>query len=89
MLTFKPTARQLVQWMSNPEEIDRLVEGTPYEAMITRESPDQSNGVIGSLNRVADALSVLPSEEEGNGRWSTLDMGKDTEGIPVSFRAPT
>jgi type IV secretory pathway TraG/TraD family ATPase VirD4 len=80
MLTFKPTPRQLVQWMSNPEEIDRLVEGTPYKAMITRESPDQRNGVIGSLNRVADALSVLPSEEEGNGRWSTLTWAKTRKG---------
>ena len=80
MLTFKPTPRQLVQWMSNPEEIDRLVEGTPYKAMITRESPDQRNGVIGSLNRVADALSVLPSEEEGNGRWSTLEWAKTRKG---------
>ncbi|MGH9686530.1 MAG: type IV secretion system DNA-binding domain-containing protein [Candidatus Acidiferrales bacterium] len=80
ILTFKPTPRQLIYWMSHPEEIDRLVEGTPYKAMITRESPDQRNGVIGSLNRVADAFSALPSEQEASGRWSTVEWAKNRQG---------
>jgi type IV secretory pathway TraG/TraD family ATPase VirD4 len=80
ILTFKPTPQQLIHWMSHPEEIDRLVEGTPYKAMITRESPDQRNGVIGSLNRVADAFSALPSEQEGYGRWSTVEWAKKRKG---------
>jgi type IV secretory pathway TraG/TraD family ATPase VirD4 len=80
ILTYKPTPQQLIHWMSHPEEIDRLVEGTPYKAMINPESPDQRNGVLGSLNRVADAFSLLPSEKEGNGRWSTVEWAKTRKG---------
>lgn len=80
MLSFKPTPERLIQWMSHPEEIDRLVEGTPYKAMIHPDSPNQRNGVLGSLNRVADALAALPSEKEGNGRWSTIEWAKKREG---------
>lgn len=81
MLSFKPTPEQLIHWMSNPEEIDRLVEGTPYKAMIHPHSPDQRNGVIGSLNRVADAFVALPSEKEGNGRWNTIEWAKKRQGF--------
>ena len=80
LLTYKPTPQQLIHWMSHPEEIDRLVAGTPYAAMINPQSPDQRNGVLGSLNRVADALSLLPSEKEANGRWNTVEWSKTRKG---------
>ncbi len=76
LMTYKPTAQQLIRWMSHPEEIDRLVAGTPYATMINPQSPDQRNGVLGSLNRVADALSLLPAENEANGRWNTVEWSK-------------
>jgi len=76
LLTYKPTAQQLIHWMSHPVEIDRLVAGTPYAAMINPQSPDQRNGVLGSLNRVADALSLLPAENEANGCWNTVEWSK-------------
>ncbi len=76
LLTYKPTAQQLIRWMSHPEEIDRLVAGTPYATMINPQSPDQRNAVLGSLNRVADALSLLPAENEANGRWNTVEWSK-------------
>ncbi len=80
MLTYKPTAQELIHWMSHTKEIDRLVAGTPYAAMINPESPDQRNGVLGSLNRVADALSLLPAEKEAHGRWNTLEWSKTRKG---------
>jgi type IV secretory pathway TraG/TraD family ATPase VirD4 len=76
LLTYKPTAQQLIHWMSHPVEIDRLVAGTPYATMINPQSPDQRNGVLGSLNRVADALSLLPAENEANGCWNTVEWSK-------------
>jgi hypothetical protein len=66
--------------MSHPEEIDRRVKGTEYTAMIDRDSPPQRNGVIGSLNMVADAMKLLPSETETTQRWSTLDWSKERRG---------
>jgi type IV secretory pathway TraG/TraD family ATPase VirD4 len=80
LLTYNPTPQQLIECMSHPEEIDRLVAGTPYAAMINPQSPDQRNGVLGSLNRVADALSLLPTEKEGNGRWNTVEWAKTRTG---------
>ncbi len=80
LLTYKPTAKQLTHWMSHTEEIDRLVAGTPYAAMINPQSPDQRNGVLGSLNRVADALSLLPDENEAHGRWNTVEWSKTGKG---------
>ena len=80
LLGFHPTPQELVWWMSHPEEIDRRVKGTEYAAMIDRESPPQRNGVLGSLNMVADAMKLLPSEAETTQRWSTLDWSKERRG---------
>jgi type IV secretory pathway TraG/TraD family ATPase VirD4 len=70
LLTFRPTPEELVWWMSHPEEIDRRVKGTEYAAMIDAQSPNQRNGVLGSLNLVANAMKLLPREKETSARWS-------------------
>jgi Type IV secretion-system coupling protein DNA-binding domain len=80
LLSFHPTPQELVQWMSHPGEIDRRVKGTEYAAMIDRESPPQRNGVLGSLNMVADAMKLLPNEAETKQSWSTLDWSKERRG---------
>ncbi len=80
LLGFHPTPQELVWWMSHPEEIDRRVKGTEYAAMIDRESPPQRNGVLGSLNMVADAMKMLPREAETKCRWSTLQWSQERRG---------
>jgi hypothetical protein len=80
LLTFHPTPKELVWWMSHPQEIDRRVKGTEYAAMIDSQSPPQRNGVLGSLNMVADALKLLPTEKETARRWSTLEWSKERRG---------
>lgn len=80
LLTFHPTPEELVWWMSHPEEIDARVKGTEYEAIIDSESPPQRNGVLGSLNMVADALKLLPSEQDTNQTWSALEWSKEQRG---------
>jgi len=80
LLTFHPTPEELVWWMSHPEEIDARVKGTEYEAIIDSQSPPQRNGVLGSLNMVADALKLLPSEKSTTQSWSALEWSKERRG---------
>jgi type IV secretory pathway TraG/TraD family ATPase VirD4 len=80
LLTFHPTPEELVWWMSHPEEIDQRVQGTEYEAIIDTESPPQRNGVLGSLNMVADALKLLPAENETTQSWTALQWSKERRG---------
>ena len=80
LLTYRPTPEQLASWMCHEEEIDRRVRGTQYAAMIDKRAPAQRSGVLASLNMVADALKMLPSESEGNGRWSAAEWSKQRKG---------
>jgi hypothetical protein len=80
LLTFHPTPEELVWWMSHPEEIDARVKGTEYEAIIDSQSPPQRNGVLGSLNMVADALKLLPREKTTSQTWSALEWSKERRG---------
>jgi type IV secretory pathway TraG/TraD family ATPase VirD4 len=80
LLTFHPTPEELVCWMSHPEEIDARVKGTEYEAIIDSQSPPQRNGVLGSLNMVADALKLLPPERSTTQSWSALQWSKERRG---------
>src|ERR1700756_682007 len=57
LLTYLPTPVELVQWMSDPAEIDRRVKGTEYWALIDPKAPQQRTGVLGSLNIRADSFS--------------------------------
>src|SRR5260370_28247038 len=66
--------------MAHPGGIERKGKGTEYAAMIDRDSPPQRNGVLGSLNMVADAMKLLPSEAETKGRWITLEWSKERRG---------
>src|ERR1700722_3671494 len=80
LLTFHPTPEELVCWMSHPEEIDARVKGTEYGAIIDPQSPPQRNGVLGSLNMVADALKLLPPENSTTQSWSALEWSKERRG---------
>jgi hypothetical protein len=80
LLTFRPTPDELALWMCREEEIDRRVKGTPYAAMIDRQAPAQRSGVLASLNMVADALKLLPSQKEVSRRWSAREWSKNRNG---------
>ncbi len=80
LLRYKPTPQQLIHWMSHPEEIDRLMDGTPYAAMISPRRLAQRNDVLGTLHRVADAIGLLPTEKEAKGRWNSLEWSKKRTG---------
>ena len=58
------TPQQLcVQWMSDPAEIARMVQGTPYAAFLDSSAlvGYQSAGIISSFNMIAaDSFELLP-----------------------------
>ena len=48
LLTHRPDAAQIVAWLSDPRELDRLLAGTPYAVMIDPSAGPQRAGVLAS-----------------------------------------
>jgi type IV secretory pathway TraG/TraD family ATPase VirD4 len=67
----RPTPQQLVQWMSDPAEIARMLQGTPYAAFLDSSAPAQSAGIISGFNMIADSFELLPREDDTRQRFST------------------
>ena len=81
LMKYRPSTQDLVAWMSNPDEIDRRVEGTELESIISKDAPDQRNGVLGSLGLIADSLRLLPSKEQAKDKeWSATKWAEKREG---------
>jgi type IV secretory pathway TraG/TraD family ATPase VirD4 len=80
LLTFRPTAEELAEWLCNDEELDRRVYGTPYASIIDRQVPAQRSGVLAALNMVADTLKLLPPESQTTRRWSASSWARDRRG---------
>jgi type IV secretory pathway TraG/TraD family ATPase VirD4 len=62
LLMWHPKTRDLLQWMSDPEEIEMRVKGTPQAALVDPAAPAQRAGVLSSLNMIADSLELLPED---------------------------
>jgi hypothetical protein len=80
LLTHRPDAAQIVAWLSDPRELDRLLAGTPYAVMIDPSAGPQRAGVLASLNMVADALQLLPAAGTTSQRWSATDWSTTRRG---------
>ena len=89
LVNLGPTPEQLTHWMCHAEQIDRRVRGTEMEAMIDPRAAAQRNGVLGSLNMVADAFKLLPSERDAAQRWSTVEWAKERKGWIFLTHKPT
>jgi hypothetical protein len=89
LINQRPTPQELTYWMSNADEIDKRIEGTEMAAMIDRSAANQRSGVLGSLNMVADAFKLLPSERETNQRWNTVEWAKERRGWVFITSKPT
>jgi len=89
LLTFLPTPDQLVQWMSDPAEIDRRVKGTEYWALIDPKAPQQRSGVLGSLNMSADSFRLLPKQEETASVWTATQWAESRCGWIFITSRPT
>ena len=80
LMAYGPTPDELVQWMSNPEEIDRRLKGTEHAHLIDPRAHQQRAGVLGSLGLVADSLRLLPKESEANGTWTATEWAEKRQG---------
>jgi len=80
LMAYGPTPDELVQWMSNPDEIDRRLKGTEHAHLIDPRAHQQRAGVLASLGLVADSLRLLPKKGEGNGEWTATEWAKKRQG---------
>jgi type IV secretory pathway TraG/TraD family ATPase VirD4 len=89
LLSFLPTPEELVQWMSDPEEIDRRVRKTEYWALIDPKAPQQRTGVLGSLNMSADSFRLLPTQDETTFVWTATEWAQARRGWIFITSRPT
>jgi len=89
LLTYLPTPAELVDWMSNPAEIDQRVRGTEYWALIDSRAPHQRTGVLGSLNMSADSFRLLPRQEETTSAWTATKWAETRRGWIFITSRPT
>jgi Type IV secretion-system coupling protein DNA-binding domain len=61
----------LLEWMADPLEIERRLQGTPQGAYLDRKAGPQRAGVLASLNMIADSLDLLPQGGEAREWFST------------------
>jgi type IV secretory pathway TraG/TraD family ATPase VirD4 len=80
LLTFGPTPQELVEWMANPDEIDRRVQNTEMAMMIAKGAQQQRNGVLASLGLIADSLRMLPRKETTKHHWCATDWAEERKG---------
>jgi type IV secretory pathway TraG/TraD family ATPase VirD4 len=80
LMAYGPTPDELVEWMSNPEEIDRRLKGTEHAHLIDPHAHQQRAGVLGSLGLVADSLRLLPKQSEANGTWTATEWAEKRRG---------
>lgn len=80
LLTFGPSAQELVEWMANPDEIDRRVQNTEMAMMIAKGAQQQRNGVLASLGLIADSLRMLPKKETAHSHWSATEWAEERKG---------
>jgi hypothetical protein len=74
LLKKKPQPRDILKWMADPDQMARMVKGTPLAALIDSAAPAQRAGVLSSLNMVADSLELLPEWDEAHGKtFSTAE----------------
>jgi hypothetical protein len=80
LLRLHPTPQALCDWIAHADpEIDARVKGTPLEAIISKDAPQQRSGVLGVLERASNALRILPSPE-GRKRWTATNWVESRTG---------
>ncbi len=80
LLTFGPSPQELVEWMANPDEVDRRVQNTEMAMMIAKGAQQQRNGVLASLGLIADSLRMLPRKEKAASHWTATEWAEERKG---------
>src|SRR5262245_1225387 len=80
MLEFEPSPTELVEWLADEEEIDRMCAETELANYIKPDAAPQRAGVLGSLARVGKTLRILPRSEECDFDFSLTDWATERRG---------
>lgn len=80
LMAYGPTPEELVEWMSNPEEIDRRLKGTEHAHLIDSRAHQQRAGVLASLGLIADSLRLLPKRAEAEYDWTATEWAEKRQG---------
>ncbi len=80
LMAYGPTPEELVEWMSNPEEIDRRLKGTEHAHLIDSRAHQQRAGVLASLGLIADSLRLLPKRAEAESEWTATEWAEKRQG---------
>ena len=80
LLTFGPTPQELIQWMSDPAEIDKRVANTELASILSKGAQQQRGGVLASLGLIADSLRMLPTKAQAKSTWSATEWSEKREG---------
>jgi type IV secretory pathway TraG/TraD family ATPase VirD4 len=80
LMAYGPTPEELIEWMSNPEEIDRRLKGTEHAHLIDPRAHQQRAGVLASLGLVADSLRLLPTRAAANRSWTVSEWAEKRQG---------
>ncbi|NEQ52896.1 MAG: type IV secretion system DNA-binding domain-containing protein, partial [Leptolyngbya sp. SIO3F4] len=71
----------LLGWLHDSNEIDRIIEGHPVAQSIPKDAPDQRAGVLGSLSKVGSQLKYLPQYPERRRRFSLAHFVRERPGF--------
>lgn len=67
---FHPDVETLCEWLANEKKMDSLLVGSTHAVTLNENSPPQRSGILGTLNKVAKALRMLPRKTEGRDTFS-------------------
>jgi len=81
LLLLRPSNTDLIQWLTDPREINKRIRGTELAYMVDEEASEQRAGVLASLGMIADALRLIPPPAPGMSPWSTADWAKSRKGL--------
>jgi type IV secretory pathway TraG/TraD family ATPase VirD4 len=80
LLSFRPTASDIAQWLQNPADIDTRLAGTELASMVDASAPSQRAGVLASLSMVGEAFQLIPTRPETKGTWSAYEWARHRKG---------
>ena len=73
LLKRAPQPRDILRWMTDPDQMAAMVTGTPLAALLDPAAPAQRAGVLSSLNMIADSFELLPEWEHTRPTFATAE----------------
>jgi len=74
------SAADMVRLFEIDNQIDKVVAGSKYAALIDPKSPAQRSGVLSELTKLAQVLQWLPEEQDTKSRWSAARWTAEPRG---------